>query len=73
MLSYAKIEFQARYGSFLLDQMNAHLDLVLVYLSDKYNWEKEVYWCKFEKTVEVFVSTPPVHFYVICYMELLNV
>ncbi len=34
-------------------------------------WEIEVYWCKFEKTVEVSVSIPPVHFYAICYMELL--
>ena len=35
-------------------------------------WEIEVYWCKFEETVEVFVSIPPVHFYVICCMELLR-
>ncbi len=34
-------------------------------------WEIEVNWCKFEETVEVFVSIPNVHFYVICYMELL--
>ncbi len=34
-------------------------------------WDIEVYWCTFEETVELFVSIPPVHFYVICCMELL--
>ncbi len=36
-------------------------------------WEIEVYWCTFEETVELFVSIPPVHFYVICCMELLHI
>ncbi len=35
--------------------------------------ELEVYWCNFEETVGVFVSIPPVHFYVICYMALLSI
>ena len=34
-------------------------------------WEIEVYWCKFEEMVEVFVGIPPVHVYVRGYMELL--
>ncbi len=40
--SYAKIGCLARYGSFPLDQMKAHLELVVVYLSSKYNGDRSL-------------------------------
>ena len=69
MISYAKTACLSRYGSFLLNECpfrpSTGIPILQIY------WEIEVYWCIFDETVEVFVSIPPEHFYVICCMELL--